>query len=316
MGVSRCVAIALVLALFSCAHSGAVENDTGDDAPDDSTDGASQDSTVTNDAPPPPRDSSTADTSPAADTSTGDAPESDDASDGATLEAGTDATSPGDASLEGGADARADVGADTSTEAGPDGGTDSGADAGHDGSSNHCASCGARSVCVSGVCTSAERVFVSSGTYSGNLGGASGANATCQSLATAAGLGGTWMAWVSDSSGSPNRSFTKATIAYRLLDGTSIASNWTALTGGTLSHAIDVDQTGTSLAGATGSAAMTWTSTATGGTSMGDSCNQFTSSSSSATGQVGSCTGTGATWTNASTTEACSAMHHLYCFEQ
>jgi hypothetical protein len=157
-------------------------------------------------------------------------------------------------------------------------------------------------------------VFVSSGTFSGSLGGHSGANTTCQSLATAASLGGTWMAWVSDSSASPNRNFTKATIAYRLLDGTEIAANWTALCGGTLSHAIDIDQTGASLAGATGSAALTWTATATGGMSMGDSCTQFTSSTG--TGQVGSCTSTSATWTNASTTEACSAMHHLYCFEQ
>jgi hypothetical protein len=171
-------------------------------------------------------------------------------------------------------------------------------------------------VCVGSTCTAAQRVFVSHGTYDGNLGGHAGANATCASLASAANLGGTWMAWVSDSSGSPNRNFMKATIGYRLLDGTLVAANWTALTSGTLSHAIDVDQTRASLAGATGSAAMTWTSTAATGMAMGDSCNQFTSNASSASGQVGSCTSTSATWTNASTTEACSAAHHLYCFEQ
>jgi hypothetical protein len=167
---------------------------------------------------------------------------------------------------------------------------------------------------VGGVCTAAQRVFVSSGTYSGNLGGHAGADTTCQSLATAGSLGGTWMAWVSDSTGSPNRNFTKATMGYRLLDGALVAANFTALTGGTLSHAIDIDQTGASLASATGTAAFTWTATSTGGMSMGDSCTQFTSSS--ATGQVGSCTSTSGTWTNASTTEACSATHHLYCFEQ
>jgi hypothetical protein len=262
---------------------------------------------VANDSAVPSKDSGGADTW-AADTSAGDAPESDDGSDGAMVEAGDDAPPPDDAALDGGADVRGDAIAE--------GGADGGSEAGHDGSSGACGACGTRSVCVGGTCTAAERVFVSTGTYSGNLGGHAGANTTCQSLATAANLGGTWMAWVSDSASSPNRSFTKATIAYRLLDGTEVAANWTALSSGTLSHAIDVDQTVASLAGATGSTALTWTSTATGGMSMGDSCTQFTSSATTGTGQVGSCTGTGATWTNASTTEACSAMHHLYCFEQ
>jgi hypothetical protein len=215
-----------------------------------------------------------------------------------------------DAGVDGGADVGADVGKDV----GADALAEAGMDAGSDGPSGACGACGARSVCVGGACTAAQRVFVSSGTYDGNLGGHAGASTKCQTLATAAGLGGTWMAWVSDSSGSPNRSFTKATIAYRLLDGTQVAANWTALTSGTLSHAIDVDQTGASLAGATGSAALTWTATATGGMSMGDSCSQF--ASNAGMGQVGSCTSATTTWTNASTTEACSATHHLYCFEQ
>jgi hypothetical protein len=310
-----CVAIALVLSLASCASGGAGDADAGDDGQGEGTDGAAQDSTVANDSAPPPKDSGGRDTAVAETSSGDDGSGSDDASDGAAVEAGGDAT-PDDAAHDGGADVAADVAADVTADVGADTGTDSGTDAGHDGSPDACAPCGPRSVCVGGVCTAAQRVFVSTGTYSGNLGGAAGANAKCQSLATAANLGGTWMAWVSDSNGSPNRSFMKATIAYRLLDGTEVATNWTALSSGTLSHAIDVDQSLASLAGATGSAALTWTSTATGGMSMGDSCTQFTSAASSGTGQVGSCTSTGATWTNASTTEACSAAHHLYCFEQ
>ena len=57
--------------------------------------------------------------------------------------------------------------------------------------------CTSPAVCVAGKCIAALRVFVSSATYDGALGGHAGADATCQSLATAAALGGTWMAWIS-----------------------------------------------------------------------------------------------------------------------
>jgi len=43
------------------------------------------------------------------------------------------------------------------------------------------------------------RVFVTSSSWNGNLGGLSGAGAKCQQAADAAGLGGTWVAWLSDS---------------------------------------------------------------------------------------------------------------------
>jgi len=43
-----------------------------------------------------------------------------------------------------------------------------------------------------------RRVFVSSTTYNANLGGLTGGDAKCQTLADASGLGGTWKAWLSD----------------------------------------------------------------------------------------------------------------------
>src|SRR5690242_15690863 len=42
-----------------------------------------------------------------------------------------------------------------------------------------------------------RRVFVTSKTYQGTLGGLAGADMECQKLADAANLGGTWMAWLS-----------------------------------------------------------------------------------------------------------------------
>ena len=42
-----------------------------------------------------------------------------------------------------------------------------------------------------------QKVFVTSTTYTGNLGGLSGADSKCQARATAANLSGVWKAWLS-----------------------------------------------------------------------------------------------------------------------
>jgi len=44
-----------------------------------------------------------------------------------------------------------------------------------------------------------KRMFITSSTYTGNLGGVSGANSKCQTAANNASLGGTWKAFISDS---------------------------------------------------------------------------------------------------------------------
>lgn len=56
--------------------------------------------------------------------------------------------------------------------------------------------------------TTGLRVFVTSTVYSGNLGGAAGADAHCQTVADAKALGGTWVAWVSDGQTSPSTRIT------------------------------------------------------------------------------------------------------------
>lgn len=174
-------------------------------------------------------------------------------------------------------------------------------------------SCGTRSVCTSGLCVLARRVFVSSSTLTGNLGGYSGADATCQTLANAAGLGGAWMAWISDSSSSPSARFNQASYEYALLDGTIVASDWASLTSGTLAHGIDQDEHGQPVdAGTT----EVWTATATDGGLFADGCDSFGSSSSSApTVEVGVSGNVDATWTQVYA-QFCSRTDHLYCIEQ
>lgn len=57
------------------------------------------------------------------------------------------------------------------------------------------------------VICSNKTVFVTSQTYTGNLGGLAGADAQCNLLAKAAGLEGSYLAWLSDATESPSTRF-------------------------------------------------------------------------------------------------------------
>ncbi len=86
------------------------------------------------------------------------------------------------------------------------------------------------------------RGFLTSTTQDGDLGGLSGADATCQSLATSAGLPGTYRAWLSDDAQSPSTRFSRSSGPYQLLNGVTIANSWTDLTDGTLAASIALDE--------------------------------------------------------------------------
>jgi hypothetical protein len=73
----------------------------------------------------------------------------------------------------------------------------------------------------------------------------------------AAGLPGTYQAWLSDSTGSPNTRFVRSTGPYRLVNGHTIAANFADLTDGILAAPISVTET----LGGVGGGATTWTHT-------------------------------------------------------
>jgi hypothetical protein len=176
-----------------------------------------------------------------------------------------------------------------------------------------------------------RRVFISSETYTANLGGASGADAKCNAIAGAAGLGGTWAAWVSTSSSTAKSRFVHSTVPWKLLDGTVIANDWSDLVSGSLEHNIDRDEknnlvtwNGSTFAG------ISWTSTYTDGTSMLTNgsisdCSGFTDGTSSGntpyagTGYIGySGAYQGFFWTCAQGAAgySCDSNLSLLCFEQ
>ncbi len=162
------------------------------------------------------------------------------------------------------------------------------------------------------------RVFVTSGSFTGGFGGVSGADTECQDAADAAGLGGTWIAFLSDSSqGAGSRI---ADGPYVLLDGTTIATSRADLLDGALSAAIQLDEygatqskwvfTGSTIAG----------SSAASGSSVNGLCADWTNGCGVCYGNhfyatVGRSYETDSDWTNVGWV-FCSTSSGLYCFEQ
>ncbi len=181
---------------------------------------------------------------------------------------------------------------------------------------------GASAICTYGVCmepTLLKRVFVTSDTFNGNLGGVAGADQKCQDAATTAGLSGTFRAWISDSTSSVNDRFPQHDAFYHAMNGSTlipIAVSWADLTDGSLSsNGIRYDENGVSV---TGNA---WTSTTTAGelkTAPQERHCQNWTSAAGGQGWFGSSTGFGNAWTEGSTSSyiSCHQALRLYCFEQ
>jgi hypothetical protein len=181
--------------------------------------------------------------------------------------------------------------------------------------------------CVAGTCgQDSKRVFVTSVLYNGNLGGLDGADMKCQTLAMAAGLPGTYRAWLSDFDHSPSTRFSKAGGPYILVDGSIIANNWTALVSGSaLRRAIDLTDTG-GAPPATGKTCgnvnrSVWTNTRDDGTLANPSytCSDWTSSTGTASWWGRS--DHQSSWTLAcsggnSAEIGCGSTSSLYCFQQ
>lgn len=166
-------------------------------------------------------------------------------------------------------------------------------------------------------------VFLTSQTYNGNLGGLSGADAKCQALADAAGLPGTYMAWLSDDTGSPSTRFARSTGPYQLVDGSKIADSWDDLTGNTncntqggacIDHAITLTEAGEAGPG------LVWSHTDIYGAPFGcticDDCGDWTSTEG--VSEVGDPGGgeLNDRWAVGFAGWACTESNGLYCFQQ
>jgi hypothetical protein len=167
------------------------------------------------------------------------------------------------------------------------------------------------SPCGGGPC----RVFVTSTRHEGNLGGIAGADAVCAARAGAAGLRGTFRAWLSDDTSSPATRFVHAPFAYVLLDGTELAASWSDLVGGGLSHHINVTELGTTADGL----GTVWTRTLPNGDAasfpLGPDCRGWTEGSPNQFGTNGQHQGSLSLWSFLGAS-SCNARLRLYCFQQ
>ncbi|MDX8408935.1 MAG: hypothetical protein R8J84_02645 [Mariprofundales bacterium] len=156
--------------------------------------------------------------------------------------------------------------------------------------------------------------FLTSGTYNGALGGLNGADQKCNTAATAAGLKGSFKAWLSDSQGnSPSTRMTHSTVAYKTTNGLLVANDWAGLTSSVLTNAINVTESGATINGNN----YTWSNTRPNGGSYWN-LNQFTCYdyfSTGGTNQMGLTSATSGAWSNWAASP-CSDLNHLTCIQQ
>jgi hypothetical protein len=182
-------------------------------------------------------------------------------------------------------------------------------------------------VCIGQACVmNLKTVFVTSQVFAGgDIGGLTGADTICDGAAQAAGMPGNYLAWLSDSTGSPATRFGRDGGPYELVDGTEIAHNWTELTQQGLINGITATELDTRPSAANTSSCgpfSVWTDTKDDGT-LNDvrfSCDDWSNlmGMGAALGVAGGTLG----WTDecmlssAMTTAPCDQTAALYCFEQ
>ncbi len=162
-----------------------------------------------------------------------------------------------------------------------------------------------------------KTVFVTSAKFKGNLGGLPGADAKCQAEADGPATivpSGTYLAWLSDGTDSPDTRYTKSSHPYVLPDGTKIAEDFTDLTDGSILHKINSDPTGKALG-----LHLFWTGTKSDGTTSQNlvTCDGWTSPPGAGfRGRVGSTVKTSTTWSAQSQRRCGSYSLRLACFQQ
>ena len=155
-------------------------------------------------------------------------------------------------------------------------------------------------------------IFVTSGTYLGNLMGMGGADMKCMAAAMVGGLSGTYKAWLSTDNEDAKGRLMHATKPYYLPNGTKVADNWDKLVTPPLLAAINITETGVQAKSTT----KVWTATNPDGTDWAASdCTVW--SAAGTNGFYGLRDATDATWTKSGNSQSCQRLQaHLYCVQQ
>ena len=179
--------------------------------------------------------------------------------------------------------------------------------------------CTSNDECLSGECddsTCSYRIFVSSQTFDGDLGGISGADQTCNTLAGNENLGGNWEAVLS-TSGTDLKSKLTLDAAVVRLDGTTVIANgapiWQVMES---NNPVLVDESGQSIPTCTMcDDDLVWTGTSSDGTATNDTCNDWQSGSPAPQGTLGDGGDTDEWLYDDTSPRRCHNRQHIYCID-
>lgn len=154
-------------------------------------------------------------------------------------------------------------------------------------------------------------VFVTPGTYTGNLTGLDGADKICQAEANRAALGGVYKAWLSDVDNGPMQNFTRHKGDYITTTGIVVANGWADLTDGSLQNPINITSAGDT------HITYVWTNTQIDGNidTFDTHCLNWTSDQGNTYGMVGHSNFSTNYWTEYRAIY-CSETFGFYCIQQ
>jgi hypothetical protein len=158
------------------------------------------------------------------------------------------------------------------------------------------------------------RAFVTDETWTGNLGGLTGADQKCAAAALVANLGGSgrWAAWLSTAKDDV-RAVDRVTSdgPWQLVNGDVLATSKADLTDGDLQRPPRRTEKNVEINAVND---RVWTGTKPDGTSAQYDCALWTSGAGQSAGHVGEANNSGGNWSLAGP-ETCNNVNRLYCFE-
>jgi hypothetical protein len=154
-------------------------------------------------------------------------------------------------------------------------------------------------------------VFITSVQYSGGLGGLEGADLKCNTLATAAGLPGTYAAWLSTNIPTVKAKDRIGGHAWLRVDGAVVADNLADLIDGSIQNPINIDENGT-----TTTSSVVWTGTNGSGVFAGAGTNPCWAPGGGEGGLLGNpAATTNGDWSDGTGwLSGCSNASPIYCF--
>jgi hypothetical protein len=160
-----------------------------------------------------------------------------------------------------------------------------------------------------------KTVFVTKASFKGDLGRLAGADEKCQAEADDLASivpSGTYLAWLSDGTNSPDTRFAKSSDPYVLPDGTKIAEDFADLSDGSILQSINITPDGKSLG-----VQIFWAATNANGTTAQSflTCAGWTNSTGKFRGAVGGTDKTSTLWSERSM-KRCGLTARLACFQQ